>query len=74
MRGRGMKRILIVTILVLFGVSGVFAAPTPSQDYQRDRKPPEKVKEPDKRPQDNRDRDKGGKQDDKKKDERRRPY
>ena len=70
-----MKRILIVTLLVLFGASGVFAAPFPGQYYQGDRKPKEKerVKETDKKPQDNRDRDKG-KQDDRKKDDRRRPY
>jgi hypothetical protein len=68
-----MKRILIVTILVLFGVSGVNAAPFPGQDYQRDRKPPEKVKEKEKKPEDNRDRNKG-KEDDRKRDDRRRPY
>ena len=51
MRGRGMKRILMVTILVLFGGSGVFAAPFPDQYYQGDRKPKERerVKETDKK-------------------------
>ena len=68
-----MKRVLIVTILMLFGVSGVFAAPFSGQDFQRDRKPPEKVKEREKRPEDNRDRNKD-KGDDRKRDERRRPY
>jgi hypothetical protein len=73
MRGSGMKRLLMVIILILFGVSGVFAAPFPGPDYQRerDRKPPERVKEAPKKPEDNRDR-KG--KDDKKKDDRRRPY
>ena len=68
-----MKRILIVTILMLFGVSGVYAAPFPDLNYQRDRKPPEKVKEKEKKPEENRGRDKG-KEDDRKRDERRRPY